>query len=304
MRKLLFIFAFIFSVLGCRGGSAARTGSAGASAAVSGAGASAVQAAGQSVQQGKPAAAAQQSVRPAVAKNGKPTIYNIKVVGEFPHSTEYFTQGLFFWNGSLYESAGGYGRSVLVKYAPGGSFPSERVEKIEKFGRQYFMEGSVVLGDKLYLLTWMNNLILTYDAASLKWLKSTAYGREGWGLTTDGKYLITSDGSSQIFYLDPQNGFQTVRTLDVTYEGKPLQYLNELEYIDGKIWANVFTYSAIVIINPATGVVEGMINCSSLTSRMQHGQEDVLNGIAQDPSTGRIYVTGKNWPSIFEITLE
>lgn len=291
MRKLLFIFAFIFSVLGCRGGSAARTGSAGTSAAVSGVGASVAQAAGQ-------------SVRPAVAKNGKPTIYNVKVVGEFPHSTEYFTQGLFFWNGSLYESAGGYGRSVLVKYAPVGSFPSERVEKIEKFGRHYFMEGSVVLGDKLYLLTWMNNLILTYDAASLKWLKSTSYGREGWGLTTDGKYLITSDGSSQIFYLDPQNGFQTVRTLDVTYEGKPLQYLNELEYIDGKIWANVFTYSAIVIINPATGVVEGMINCSALTSRMQHGQEDVLNGIAQDPSTGRIYVTGKNWPSIFEITLE
>ena len=159
-----------------------------------------------------------------------------------------------------------------------------------------------MLGGKLYILTWTNKVAFIYDAATLEYEKTLSYPREGWGLTTDGTDLIASDGSSRLYWLD--KNFRTLRTLNVTIEGRPLRYLNELEWIDGRIWANVYTTDMIVIINPETGAVEGKIDCTGLLPRkLRDSDTDVLNGIAANPEDGRIYLTGKRWKRLYEIRL-
>lgn len=231
-------------------------------------------------------------------KAGDPVQYVAKVVAEYPHSTDNYTQGFFFYDGALMESNGGYGKSAFVKYADNWS---EKPAKSLKFGKQYFMEGSCALNGKVYVLTWKNQVIFTYDASELKWLKSDKYAREGWGLTTDGKSLIASDGSSKLYYLDPSNGFKTTKTVNVTRSDRPVTYLNELEWIDGKIWANVYLRSWIAIINPSSGEVEGVVDCSELVKRCAPDVDLCLNGIAAQD--GKIYITGKEWPLIFQIEL-
>lgn len=225
-----------------------------------------------------------------------PMRYKVRVVREYPHDSKAYTQGLFFHGGDLYESTGQNGRSSFRKV----DLESGKVLRKLDFDRKYFGEGSVILGDRMYMLTWTNRVAFTYDAESLKFIKTWSYPREGWGLTTDGRSLIASDGSANLFFLDPDLRLQ--RTVKVTMDGRPVRLLNELEWIDGKVWANVYTTDMIVIINPASGVVEGIVDCSGLLpQKLRRADTDVLNGIAV--RDGRIFLTGKNWPRLYEVEL-
>ena len=223
--------------------------------------------------------------------------YRPKVVKAYPHDMMAYTQGLFFHNGKLYETTGQYGTSTIrtVDLATG----KPTVEK--KLNKKYFGEGSVILGNDLFVLTWTNKVAFRYDAATLTFKETLSYPREGWGLTTDGKQLIASDGTATLYYLDKNLKLQ--KKLPVTLNGRPLRNLNELEYINGKIWANVYLTDMIVIIDPATGKVEGTVDCTGLLPDEEYtSATDVLNGIAID-AKGKIYVTGKNWPKLYQIEL-
>lgn len=223
--------------------------------------------------------------------------YKIEVVKAYPHDTGSYTQGLFWHDGSLYESTGLNGKSTFRKV----DLQSGQALNKLPFNRKYFVEGSVILGDKLYILTWTNKVIFIYDANTLEYRSTYSYPREGWGLTTDGKSLISSDGSSRIYFLTPELKFE--RSINVTLNGRAVRYLNELEWIDGRIWANVYTTDTIVIINPDTGIVEATVDCEGLLpERLRTSDTDVLNGIAVD-SEGRIFLTGKNWPELYEVKL-
>jgi glutaminyl-peptide cyclotransferase len=224
--------------------------------------------------------------------------YKVEVVKEYPHDTGAYTQGLFFNGGRFYESTGQFGESTFreVELATG------KVLSKMNFQQKYFGEGSVMLGGNLYILTWLNKVAFVYDAKTLEYKQTYSYPREGWGLTTDGKSLIASDGSSRLYFLTPE--FKQERYVDVKMDGRSVRNLNELEYIDGKVWANVYMTDLIVIINPADGTVEASIDCSGLLPRnLREPKTDVLNGIAQDPATGKIYLTGKYWPRLYEIRL-
>lgn len=223
--------------------------------------------------------------------------YKIEVVKAYPHDTGSYTQGLFWHDGSLYESTGLNGKSTFRKV----DLQSGQALTKLPFNRKYFVEGSVILEDKLYILTWTNKVIFIYDANTLEYRSTYSYPREGWGLTTDGKSLISSDGSSRIYFLTPELKFE--RSINVTLNGRAVRYLNELEWIDGRIWANVYTTDTIVIINPDTGIVEATVDCEGLLpERLRTSDTDVLNGIAVD-SEGRIFLTGKNWPELYEVKL-
>ena len=203
--------------------------------------------------------------------------YKVKVVREYPHDVTSYTQGLFFHGDSLYESTGQWGESTFrtVDLETG-----EALTRMD-FGRKYFIEGSIFFGDNLYLLTWTNNVVFLYDAATRKYKATLAYPREGWGLTTDGKQLIASDGSSFLYFMDGDLNVQ--RRLRVTLDGKSVRELNELEFIDGK--------------------VEATVDCRGLLPyRERTAETDVLNGIAVDKQ-GRIFLTGKYWPKMYEIEL-
>ena len=230
-------------------------------------------------------------------KAGTPKRYNIEVVKEYTHDTGAYTQGLFFHGGQLYESTGQYGESSIRKV----DLQTGRVQRKLDFSRKYFAEGSVILGDNLYILTWTNRVAFVYDAATLEYKQSYSYPREGWGLTTDGTQLIASDGSSRIYFLSAD--FKLQKTINVSLNGRPVRYLNELEWIDGRIWANVYTTDLIVIIDPKSGEVEATVNCGGLLpDKLRKPETDVLNGIAVD-AEGRIYLTGKNWPRLYEVKL-
>ena len=223
--------------------------------------------------------------------------YKIEVVKAYPHDTGSYTQGLFWHDGSLYESTGLNGKSTFRKV----DLQSGKALTKLPFNKKYFVEGSVMLGDKLYILTWTNKVIFIYDASTLEYRSTYSYPREGWGLTTDGKSLISSDGSSRIYFLTQELKFE--RSINVTLNGRAVRYLNELEWIDGRIWANVYTSDTIVIINPDTGIVEATVDCEGLLpERLRTSDTDVLNGIAVD-SEGRIFLTGKNWPELYEVKL-
>ena len=224
--------------------------------------------------------------------------YKVEVVKEYPHDTGAYTQGLFFDGGRFYESTGQFGESSFreVDLATG-----EVLSKMI-FQQKYFGEGSVMLGGNLYILTWLNKVAFVYDAKTLEYKQTYSYPREGWGLTTDGKSLIASDGSSRLYFLTPE--LKQERYVDVKMDGRAVRNLNELEYIDGKVWANVYMTDLIVIINPSDGTVEASIDCSGLLPRkLREPRTDVLNGIAQDPATGKIYLTGKYWPRLYEVRL-
>ena len=230
-------------------------------------------------------------------KAGDPVQYKIKVVKEYDHDRGAYTQGLFFEDGKLYESTGQYGESSFrqVDLATG------KVLRQLNFGRKYFAEGSVMLDGSLFMLTWTNKEAFVYDAKTLKYEKTFRYPREGWGLTTDGKQLIASDGSSVLYFLDKE--FNVQKTLTVRHKGRPIRFLNELEWVDGKIWANVYLTESIVIIDPSDGEVVGVVDCSGLLPLPLRRQDtDVLNGIAVS-ADGKIYLTGKNWPKLYEVKL-
>lgn len=224
--------------------------------------------------------------------------YRLEVVAEYPHAVDAYTQGLFFHDGQLYESTGVYGSSTFRKV----DLLTGKAEKMLKFDKKYFVEGSVMMGDDLYILTWQNRAAFIYDADSLEYKATWSYPREGWGITTDGSSLIASDGSAYLYFMDGRFGLE--RRQMVTIDGKPVRWLNELEYIDGDVWANVYTTDEIVIVNPKNGKVKGVVDCRGLLPRRLYKDDtDVLNGIAYDSRTGKIYLTGKNWPKLYEVRL-
>ena len=223
--------------------------------------------------------------------------FEVEVVKEYNHDTGAYTQGLFFYQDELYESTGLNGKSSLrkVDLSTGSVLESRNISK------KYFAEGSCVLGDKLYVLTWQNQVVFVYDAASMEYQMSYSFAREGWGLTTDGKQLIASDGSARLTFYTPE--LQQLRSVMVTMNGRPVRYINELEWVDGRIWANVYTTDIILVINPSNGKVEATIDCSGLLpEKLRTRDTDVLNGIAVN-SKGRIFLTGKNWPRLYEVKL-
>lgn len=230
--------------------------------------------------------------------NAKVKEYKLDVVAEYPHDTGSYTQGLFFQDGQMYESTGQYGLSSFMKVDLKTGAALERMD----FNDEYFVEGSVMFEGNLYILTWTNRKAFVYDAETLEYKAAWKYPREGWGITHDGRNLIASDGSANLYFMD--GNFAQQKKLKVTLEDRPVRFLNELEYIDGKIWANVYTSDSIVIINPKTGKVEGLVDCTGLLPRALHEPStDVLNGIAYDEKTGKIYLTGKNWPRLYEVRL-
>lgn len=224
--------------------------------------------------------------------------YRLDVVAEYPHDTESYTQGLFINEGQMYESTGVHGKSTFRKVDLETGKAIERLD----FDKKYFVEGSVIWNGNLYILTWESRLAFIYDAATLEYRSTWKYPREGWGITTDGKHLIASDGSANLYFMD--ENFAQQKKILVTIEGRPVRFLNELEYIDGKIWANVYTSDEIVIINPKDGNIEGVIDCKGLLPKeLRTPATDVLNGIAYDPVEDRIFLTGKNWPKLYEVKL-
>ncbi len=225
--------------------------------------------------------------------------YRLEVVESFPHDRSAYTQGLFFHNNVLYESCGQYGLSSFRQL----ELKSGKILRRLNFESKYFLEGACVLNGFLYILTWQENKCFVYDANSLEYRGELWNPREGWGITTDGKNLIMSDGTSKLYTLDPMT-FAVKSEVEVKLNGKPLRFLNELEYINGDIWANVYGDDSIVIINPQNGIVKGVVDCRNLLPRSLYtSTTDVLNGIAYNPTDGNIYLTGKNWPKLYQVKI-
>lgn len=231
--------------------------------------------------------------------SGQVKNYSYTVVAVYPHDAQAYTQGLFIHDGILYESTGQYGQSSLRKT----DLKTGRVLNIIPLSKRYFGEGSCILNNKIYWLTYREQTVFVYDL-SLKQTGEFHYSGEGWGLTTDGAHLIMSDGSSILRFINPEN-FSEMRSLHVTYKGSALPMLNELEYINGEIWANVYTENHIVRIDPVSGKVNGIVFLNNLLpASLRTRNTDVLNGIAYDTATSKLYVTGKNWPKLYEITTQ
>ncbi|MDD3107687.1 MAG: glutaminyl-peptide cyclotransferase [Alistipes sp.] len=226
-----------------------------------------------------------------------PQRYGHKVLRVYPHREEAYTQGLLWHNGELFESTGLQGESSLRRV----ELSSGRPIVTTLLDGEYFGEGLALLKGKLYQLTWQNNKAFVYALDTFEKVGEFEYGGEGWGLTTDGKYLYMSDGSEKIYVLDPET-FQRVRTLEVYTDQSKVSYINEMEWIRGEIWANVYMTDTVIRIDPTTGAVTGAVDMSGLLEDADRTpQTDVLNGIAYDARTGRIFVTGKRWPKLFEI---
>lgn len=227
-----------------------------------------------------------------------PTLWTADVVATFPHDPAAFTQGLLVHDGQLYESTGQYGHSSIRRV----DLQSGRVEQMAPLNFSYFGEGMAILGGRIYQLTWRSQTALIYDLASFELLETKPYSGEGWGLTHDGEALIVSDGSATLRYYDPES-FALLRTLEVHDQGRRVARLNELEYIDGEIWANIWYDDRVARISPNTGEVLAWVDLSHLVPRAQRSADAVLNGIAYDAEADRLFVTGKNWPQLFEIEL-
>ena len=245
-----------------------------------------------------PSIAAPAALRPSPdwQKHGDLTY---EVVKELPHDTSAYTQGLQLWQGSWLEGTGGHGETSIRRVEKS----TGRVLLKKDLGNEYFGEGITELNGKLYQLTWKNQVGFVYDAKTFQWQKNFAYAGEGWGLTTDGTHLIMSNGSDRLRFLDP-NTFRVVREIAVRHQGKAITQLNELEFIEGEIFANIWFRDEIVRINPADGTVLGVIDLSGIDAKEKRRHPDhVLNGIAYDPATGEIFVTGKCWPKIYQIRL-
>jgi glutamine cyclotransferase len=202
--------------------------------------------------------------------------------------------------GGLYESTGQYGESKLRRL----EFPSGRVLKEISLSPELFGEGLALVDSRLVQLTWKSRRGFVYDLTTFRLLEEFRYDTEGWGLTYDGKNLILSDGSSDLFYLDPQT-FKLVKKLPVRFNGQPILELNELEFIDGEIWANVWQTDLILRIDPSSGLVTSFLDLKGILAPADRkGSDAVLNGIAYDAERKRIFVTGKLWPRIFEIRIK
>ncbi len=225
--------------------------------------------------------------------------YGYRVVASFPHSREAFTEGLFFHQGKFYESTGYNGRSSIrqVDRATG------KVLQQTDLPNAYFGEGSIGWKDKLVQLTWRSELGFVFDVKDLKLTSSFRYPGEGWGMTTDGQVLYMSDGTTTLRILNPETLKQTGQ-IRVSDQGRPVPNINELEWVKGEIWANIWMTDRIVRIEPRSGRVVGYVDLTGLLpANERRGDEDVLNGIAYDAAGDHLYVTGKLWPKLYEIKL-
>ncbi|WP_339919493.1 glutaminyl-peptide cyclotransferase [uncultured Flavobacterium sp.] len=240
------------------------------------------------------------TARVELVSSVQPKLLNYKIVNTHPHDTLSFTEGLEFYKDTLYESTGQKGASYFRKY----DYKTGKVYKQVDLDAKYFGEGITFLNDKLYQLTWQEKTGFIYNANTLKLEKTFAFTKdiEGWGMTNDGKNIYQSDGTEKIWTTNPKD----LKMLDYinVYSGKTkIKSINELEYINGKFYVNVWQKDAIAVVNPATGAVEGIIDLSGLRKMVKNTTAEVLNGIAYNPKTKTIFVTGKNWDKMFEITV-
>lgn len=232
----------------------------------------------------------------------EPEIYVFEIVKTYPHDKNAFTQGLEYKNGFLYESTGLYKKSSLrkVKIETG-----EVLQKID-LDPKYFAEGLTIYNDKIYQLTWKEGVGLIYDLDNFSFEKTFSYQKsiEGWGLTHNETHLIKTDGTEKIWFLNPENQ-QEDYYIEAYTNTRKVEQLNELEMVNGLIYANIYQQNSILMVNPKNGKVEGVANLNGLKDLVeQHAELDVLNGIAYDPKTNRLFVTGKNWSKLFEIKLK
>ena len=239
---------------------------------------------------------AQRTVPPAL-------VTPVEVLGAYPHDTSAFTEGLVWYDGGFFESTGLNSESTVRRVA----FPSGDVVKSVKLSSEYFGEGLAMVDDRLLQLTWQGQLGFIYDRDSFDSRGTFSYtttNGEGWGMTYDGTSLILSDGSDTLTFIDPAT-YKVAKTLPVTLDRKPIDQLNELEWIRGEVWANVWLTDLIVRINPNSGAVVGVLDMTGLfPPALRTDRDNVLNGIAYDESTDRIFITGKRWPSVFEIRVK
>lgn len=229
-----------------------------------------------------------------------------EIINVYPHDPEAFTQGLQYADGILYEGTGYWEQSSLRKVILDTGFVMHQVPIPASFqGQNYgrvFGEGITLAGNRIIQLTWKNKVAFVYDKDSLEVVQTFSYATEGWGLTSDGSRLIMSDGTSMLYFRNPET-FEVIGTITARDDGYPITRLNELEYIGGLIYANVWQTDTIAKINPETGAVVGWVYLSGLLTREERRNADVLNGIAYDEENGRLFVTGKYWPKLFEIRL-
>ncbi len=226
--------------------------------------------------------------------------YGYAVVESYPHSTSSYTQGLQIVAGELFEGTGMYGESRLLKV---DLKSGKATQKLATLPDNQFGEGITILGDTIYMLTWREGLLHLFNKKTGNQIDKRHYAGEGWGLTSDGKQLYMSDGSARIVVRDRVT-FKPISSHSVYLNGEPLTMLNELEWIEGKIWANIYTTDFIAIIDPESWQVEGLINLTGLLPNSERETKtDVLNGIAYDEATKKIYVTGKYWSKLFEIEI-
>lgn len=236
----------------------------------------------------------------ATASDQSIPVYSYEVINSWPHDPAAFTQGLVFHDGKLYESTGHYGSSSLRKL----DLNKGEILKRVAVSAQCFAEGLAIFKGKIYQLTWEEHKAFIYDLKSFRLESELPYEGEGWGLTHDDHQLIMSDGTNQIRFVDPVT-FKTTRMITVTDNGAPVTSLNELEYIKGEIYANIWKSDRIVRIDPRDGKILGWIDLTGLYPAVDRpNSEDVLNGIAYDEKDDRLLVTGKRWPRIFEIRLK
>ncbi|MEP6803332.1 MAG: glutaminyl-peptide cyclotransferase [Flavobacterium sp.] len=236
-----------------------------------------------------------------LVSNIEPKLLKYKVINTYPHDKQAFTEGFEFYNDTLYESTGQEGASHIKKY----DYKTGKIYKQIDLDKEYFGEGITFIGGKLFQLTYKNKKGFIYNAKTLKLEKTFDYEKEieGWGMTNDGKYIYQTDGTEKIWKVDPATQ-KMVDYINVYSGDSKIKAINELEWINGKIYTNVWFKDAIAVVNPVSGAVEGILNMSDLRKSMTDiTKDDVLNGIAYNPKTKTIFVTGKNWSKMFEITV-
>lgn len=227
----------------------------------------------------------------------KTPVQRVEIVQTFPHDSNAFTQGLVIHEGTLFEGTGQKGNSTLRKV----NLTDGKVELQVTLDPAYFGEGITVLNGKIFQLTWRENTCFVYDAQTMVYEKSHQYAFEGWGITNNGKELILSDGTSLLRFIDPDT-FRVTRQIQVSeMGGKKIKQLNELEFVNGEIWSNIWYEDVIARISPENGRVVGWIDLSKVYPKQQRDKESVMNGIAYDQASKRLFITGKNWPKLFEI---
>jgi glutamine cyclotransferase len=240
------------------------------------------------------------TTRIELVSNVEPKLLKYTIVNTYPHDTTSFTEGLEFHKDTLYESTGSGNdcKSYLRKY----NYKTGEIYKQTNLETIYFGEGITFINNKIFQLTWQNKTGFIYNANSWKLEKTFTFDKdiEGWGMTNDGKYIYQSDGTEKIWKMNPENQ-KMINFVNVYSASSKIPKINELEWINGKIYANIWTKDAIAIVNPTTGAVEGILDLSSLRKTIHYAKAEVLNGIAYNPKTKTIFITGKQWDKMFEI---